>query len=77
MGEDAFEVQGDMVSEDDYDKGLAMKAYEATYKAQDATTRTKYFQGQRLLDAATKASELVEGDPFNILVEVKELGILN
>lgn len=71
-----FDIQDDLLKEDEVEKALSMKAYEATFR-QQASMITKYFHGETLLEAAQKASKLVENDPFNTLIEVKELGPLN
>lgn len=71
-----FDVQDELIKEDDVEKGLTMKAYSATYRHQDTSMTTKYFHGETLLEAAEKATKLVEHDPFNTLIEVKELGPL-
>jgi len=65
----------DLISEGDT-KEIAMKAYRATYRRQDTTTTEKYFQGERFIDAAKKASDMVEGDPFTTLTALAELGPL-
>ena len=74
MSETPFDVAEEMISEDSPDIALQMKAYEAQYRRQSGEIEVKYFNGERLIDAATKASALVDDDPFNTLVSVKELG---
>ncbi len=77
LEETPFSVESDMVEEGTTDTSLTLKAYEAQYRRQDGDVEVKYFNGQRLIEAAQKASDLVSDDPFNTLVSVKELGPIN
>ena len=72
-----FDVASEMISEDAPDTATATQAYEASYRRQTGEIDLRYFDGERLIDAAVKASELVDNDPFNTLIKVKELGPIN
>lgn len=75
--ETTFDIESEMISEDSPEIISGTKAYEAQYRRQDGGIETRYFNGERLIDAAQKASDIVSDDPFNTLVSVKELGPIN
>lgn len=53
------------------------KVYEATFVKYDGEAERRYYQADRLIEAATQADKVVVDDPFTTLVQVKELGPLN
>lgn len=77
MSDTTFDLEDAVINEDSPETVTGTKAYEAQYRRQDGGIETRYFDGERLIDAATKASDLVSDDPFNTLVSVKELGPIN
>lgn len=58
-------------------KPLQPKVYEASFLQFDGDVEHRYYQADRLIEAAEQANSVVEDDPFTALVQVKELGPLN
>jgi len=58
-------------------KPLQPKVYEATFTKYDGESERRYYQADRLIEAATEANIVVADDPFTTLVCIKELGPLN
>jgi hypothetical protein len=58
-------------------KPLQPKVYEATFAKYDGEIERRYYQAERLIEAATQADVVVHNDPFTTLVSVRELGPLN
>lgn len=58
-------------------KPLQPKVYEAKFVKYDGEGDARYYQADRLIDAATQADQIVHDDPFTTLVSVVELGPLN
>lgn len=53
------------------------KVYEATFVKYDGEAERKYYQADRLIEAAKEADLVVVDDPFVTLVKIQELGPLN
>lgn len=67
------------VLEDDNNsqKPLQPKVYEAKFVKYDGENETRYYQADRLIEAATQADDVVKDDAFTTLTSVVELGPLN
>jgi hypothetical protein len=73
------DFETDTMLEEDHSpvKPLQPKVYEATFAKYDGEVERRYYQADRLIEAANEADKVVVEDPFTTLVQIKELGPLN